>query len=290
MSSLRNAVKRVTHKERSQPRARTHLGLLEKKKDYKRRAKDFHFKTDLIQKMKVRASMRNPDEFYFGMKSALVKDGRHTKTQQVQNKERDAEIGAEAVRIMKDQDLSYIRMQKQKDTKKMERLKANLHLLESTNDEPQQQRHHAVFVDTARDAAKFDVAEHFDTVPALAGRSFNRPRLETLEQAAAAAATHTGVAVPKTTTTTTTKTGKLTVQGLDRASALDHRVAKKVAKARAASYRELEERAHRVSVLAQAEAHLVTEKLLAGKGRKRKIKAAEDGQPAQYKWRRKRAS
>ena len=50
MSSLRNAVKRVTHKERSQPRARNHLGLLEKKKDYQRRAKDFHFKTDLLTK------------------------------------------------------------------------------------------------------------------------------------------------------------------------------------------------------------------------------------------------
>ena len=269
MSSLRNAVKRVTHKERSQPRARNHLGLLEKKKDYKRRAKDFHFKADLINKMKVRASTRNPDEFYFGMKSAQVKDGRHAKTQQVQNKENEEQIGAEAVRIMKDQDLSYIRMQKQKDIKKMERLQSNLHHLESTK------RHHAVFVDTPDEAANFDVAEHFDTVPALAGRCFNRPRRETLEKAAIQTAPNATI---------------LTEQELGRVKKLEQKTAKKLAKARASSYREIDDRAHRISVLAKAEAHLVTEKLIAGKGRKRKIKAAEDGQPAQYKWRRKRAS
>jgi hypothetical protein len=44
-----------------------------------------------------------------------------------------------------------------------------------------------------------------------------------------------------------------------------------------------------MAVMTKTEAHLMTEKLVAGKGRKRKIKAAEDGQPAQYKWRRQRA-
>ena len=34
MSSLRNAVKRVEHKERAQPASRKKLGLLEKHKDY----------------------------------------------------------------------------------------------------------------------------------------------------------------------------------------------------------------------------------------------------------------
>jgi U3 small nucleolar RNA-associated protein 11 len=263
MSSLRNAVKRVTHKERAQPQDRAHLGLLEKKKDYKQRAKDFHFKTDLLTKMKQKAKMRNPDEFYFGMKNTKMLHGKHKKTLQAQNKERAELIGADAVRIMKDQDLSYIRMQKQKDSKKMERMQQNLHFLESDN----RKRKHTVFVDNSEEAQDFDVAQHFETVPELAGRTFNRPRREDLAK-------------------------QVLVDGADASTPkqrlLRKKTAQRLAKERAGAYGELEARAERVAKLSRAEAHIVTEKLVAGKGRKRKIKAAEDGEPAQYKWRRKR--
>ena len=66
-SSLRNAVKRRTHKERSQPRGRKNLGLLEKHKDYVKRAKDHNKKKDRLRLLQEKASMRNPDEFYFKM-------------------------------------------------------------------------------------------------------------------------------------------------------------------------------------------------------------------------------
>ena len=49
MSSLQNAIKRRTHKERAQPAARAKFGLLEKHKDYVERAKDFHRKENTIK-------------------------------------------------------------------------------------------------------------------------------------------------------------------------------------------------------------------------------------------------
>ena len=72
MSSLRNAVKRVTHKERSQPQARAHLGLLEKKSDYKLRSKDYHRKQDRLKSMRSKAANRNPDAKRGAMMVVLI--------------------------------------------------------------------------------------------------------------------------------------------------------------------------------------------------------------------------
>ncbi len=65
MSSLRNAVKRITHKERAQPRARARLGLLEKKQDYKKRALDYQKKRDYVQAMKHACYKFLPDVVTF---------------------------------------------------------------------------------------------------------------------------------------------------------------------------------------------------------------------------------
>jgi U3 small nucleolar RNA-associated protein 11 len=186
MSSLRNAVKRVTHKERAQPQSRKHLGHLEKKVDYKVRAKDYHRKEDKLNAMRTSAAMRNPDEFYFGMHNAEVRDGTHRKTQLAKQKEFEEKVGLDTVRIMKNQDLSYIRMQKQQDLKKKERIQASLHFLGEERETGARSsklkiaRQHTVFVESREDAEQFSVAEHFDTLPELAGRAFNRPRLSQL--------------------------------------------------------------------------------------------------------------
>ena len=72
MSSLKNIVKTRTYRERDQPTARKHLGLLEKKKDYKLRAKDYHRKEDAIKALKEKALFKNPDEFYFNMSNTKM--------------------------------------------------------------------------------------------------------------------------------------------------------------------------------------------------------------------------
>lgn len=273
MSSLRNAVKRITHKERSQPQNRSHLGFLQKKKDYVVRAKDYHKKEDRINAMKLKASMKNPEEFYFGMHNAQVQDGKHRRTNEAEHKKFEEEVGSDTIRLMKDQDLSYIRMQKQKDTKKAEKLRATLHAL----DAPVQKRKHTIFVSDKQSAVNFDAASHFGTLPELVGRAYNRQKVETIKSNAignSESEDDEGLAQSREDLVAQMKEAR--------------KASKKLAKAKESSYRELKAREKRATAMNRAEAHLVTEKLVAGKGRKRKIKEADQGQPAQYKWRRKR--
>ena len=294
MSSLRNAVKRVTHKERSQPQARSHLGILEKKSDFIERAKNYHIKTKTLQNLRTKASQKNPDEFYFGMIHSKVNSntGKHEKTLEARHKELEHLIGDEAVRIMKDQDLSYIRMQIQKDQKKEQKLHSSLHYLisdpstatsssTSRNDRMKQtfrKNKHTVFVNDETQMKNFDIATHFDTVPEIAERAFNRPRIKTL------------LRQQQQELANSSMERALTEKQQKKQNKLNKKFAKRIAKARLASYHELEARQTRKSMLQKAEAHLVTEKLIHSKGRKRKIKEAENGNPAVYKWRRKRSS
>lgn len=66
-SSLRNSLHRRNHKERSQLVHRTKLGILEKHKDYVKRAQDYHSKQNRLHRLKQKAAERNKDEFYFSM-------------------------------------------------------------------------------------------------------------------------------------------------------------------------------------------------------------------------------
>lgn len=288
MSSLRNAVKRVTHKERSQPRARQHLGILEKKKDYKKRADDYHRKQDTLTHLRQKAAMRNPDEFYFGMKNSEIHQGRHRKLEAARQKERIAEIGAEAVKLMKSQDLSYVRMQTMKDKKKIERLQASLHhlgdnpaSLEDADDVVDNKRKHIVFVNNKKAAEDFDIAEHFDTVPEFAGRTFNRQKKETLLKM--------GNNNDGYYDDSEEEAYIPTEKELKKQQRWERKQARILSKARNSAYAEMEARTKRIEQLQNAEAHLVTEQIVAAKGRKRKIKGAENGKPAVYKFRRKRA-
>lgn len=110
-SSLRNTLARRNHKERAQPLNRQRLGLLEKHKDYVHRARDYKSKQDRIRKLREKAAFRNKDEFYFGMVKGKTAGG-------VAIGDRGNEsLSTDVVRILKTQDLGYVRVQIAKDEK-----------------------------------------------------------------------------------------------------------------------------------------------------------------------------
>jgi U3 small nucleolar RNA-associated protein 11 len=71
----------------------------------------------------------------------------------------------------------YIVYKRTLEQKKIEKLKASLHLLDA-DDKPANT--HTFFVDSEAERAGFDVAKRLDTHPALLDRTYNRPRLSDL--------------------------------------------------------------------------------------------------------------
>lgn len=174
MSSFRKALKskQRDHKERSQPGSRKHLGLLEKKKDYKLRADDYHRKQKTLNALRQKALDRNPDEFYYRMINTQLRDGEHV------IKQKDEQLTEEQKKVMRAQDIGYVEMKRVAESKKIERLKSELHLLDV---EGKQKNSHVFFVDTKKEVEDFDLATHLNTVPELVNRVYNRPTLDTLK-------------------------------------------------------------------------------------------------------------
>ena len=70
MSTLASFKKRMVkrkYKERHQPEWRKKKGFLEKKVDYKKRAKKFTERKEMYQKLSEKAQLKNENEFYFKM-------------------------------------------------------------------------------------------------------------------------------------------------------------------------------------------------------------------------------
>mmetsp|Transcript_15795 Transcript_15795/g.30542 ORF Transcript_15795/g.30542 Transcript_15795/m.30542 type:complete len:289 (+) Transcript_15795:117-983(+) len=282
MSSLRNAVKRRTHKERGQLAHRKKLGLLEKHKDYKLRANDFHRKEKRLNALHQRAAFRNPDEFYFKMINSKTKDGVH-----VLEKEH---VSEDVKKLIRTQNLAYLQMHEEMETSKIRKLRDQLHFLGEVGDEGGEEQlpnTHTVFLEDGEDSdededddnnnkatqkskgktpkrnqpvdkfskavSSFDKAKYFDTTEAFADRAYNRPRQEQLRK------------------------GSLLVSG-------DKQAIKAAAKERREAYAELEARLDRRDKLRQAMAHMQMYKNLSGKGRRMKISDGGQGKPAVYKW------
>mmetsp|Transcript_15000 Transcript_15000/g.27683 ORF Transcript_15000/g.27683 Transcript_15000/m.27683 type:complete len:249 (-) Transcript_15000:83-829(-) len=171
MSSLRNAVKRTTHKERAQPSYRKKLGLLEKKKDYRVRAKDFKEKKSALDNLQKKAADRNPDEFYFKMVRARTKDGVHTIRKE---QEKD-----EVLKLIRSQNLAYLKLNESLEESRIRKLRENLHFIDV---EGAPTGRHTIFLDDEEEYDNFDKATYFETSEAFADNPSNRPTKKQLAE------------------------------------------------------------------------------------------------------------
>ncbi|XP_047667733.1 probable U3 small nucleolar RNA-associated protein 11 [Tachysurus fulvidraco] len=250
MSSFRKALKskQRDHKERSQPGFRKHLGLLEKKKDYKLRADDYHRKQKTLNALRKKALDKNPDEFYYKMINTQLKDGKHV------IKQKEEEMTEEQKKIMRTQDIGYVEMKRVAESKKIERLKSELHLLDV---EGKPKNSHVFFVDTKKEVKDFNLATHLNTVPELVNRAYNRPTLDTLKNKS--------------------------ILG-----AVKRKNLKKLAKQRKVRYDELSQRIDREKKMFVITQKIQTRKDLQDKNKKVKVKKETSTTPAIYKFETKR--
>lgn len=247
MSNFKNASKsnQKTHRERSQLSSRAHLGILEKKKDYKLRAQDYQRKQKTIKTLKRKALDKNPDEFYFKMVKTRLEDGVH------QTEDETPTYTEDQLKLMTSQDIKYINYRRSLELKKIEKMKSRLHLLDA-EDKPQNK--HIIFTESRKEAKKFKPAEFFDTPEELMDRTYNRPKKEQL------------------------RTEQLIGDLSDEALA-------KSASERAREYRELGKRVEREKQLyIVAQKMQVKKQLMDKKNKKTKMASETTSQAAVYKW------
>lgn len=245
--ALKDVVKKRTHKERAQPGSRRKYGLLEKKKDYILRARDFHKKESAMKLLRKKAEEKNPDEFYFAMEKSKTRQGVHVAPTAQANAYTQDEI-----RLMKTQDVGYLTMKSQTERNKVERLKQNLHGLRQ-----HKENRHTIFVDSESEMESFDPSKHFDTPVELLDRTFNRPRMSQLARENLVVSA---------------------VQGESLAKA-----ASRVSKLTKKSYEELDQRLRREHALNRTKHHLESQRKAMAPGRK--VRVSGHGDPVkQFRW------
>eukprot|EP00916_Digyalum_oweni_P004433 GHVL01007862.1.p1 GENE.GHVL01007862.1~~GHVL01007862.1.p1 ORF type:complete len:106 (+),score=33.25 GHVL01007862.1:45-320(+) len=74
--SFKHIIPSKVHKERHQLPERNFLGFLEKKKDYKKRSKEYHDQKNNIKKLTNECFFRNKDEFHYSMIHSKTENGK----------------------------------------------------------------------------------------------------------------------------------------------------------------------------------------------------------------------
>lgn len=143
----RNVIPRRAHKERAQPGGRIgRHGLLEKKRDYKVRAKHANRRAHRLKLLREKASFRNPDEFYYGMIGTKTSGGIARKTRDVD----DALAGrdGETRLLAASRDAAYVKMKHATERGKLGKLDKGLHFLGLAHNA---KRSHTIFVEDDAD-------------------------------------------------------------------------------------------------------------------------------------------
>ncbi|CAH2351824.1 U3 small nucleolar RNA-associated protein 11 [[Candida] railenensis] len=169
MAKLVHNIQKKQHKERSQTSERARYGLLEKKKDYKLRAADYHKKQAAIKALKSKAATYNPDEYYHAMTSNKTDD------RGILVSDRGNEsLSVQQVKLLKSQDVNYVRTARLNEQSKIAKQKQQLQF--------EGKGKHTVFVDSFAEQANFRPEEYFQTDKSLLSKRENRLKVDQLEQ------------------------------------------------------------------------------------------------------------
>lgn len=254
MSSFsKNLLPRRAHRERAQPSRRVaRHGLLEKKKDYKLRARDASRKRQRVRLLKEKAEFRNPDEFYHAMERGATDGG-------VARRVRDGDGGHHVAdgavrRLVETQDRAYVRGKVMNERRRIEKAMSGLHFLDAAATD--ERRRHTVFVDAEEDGAGGGGVAGFSREAHFAG--------------AGCAAGGAGEAKAE--------------EFVPRVSGKAANMTRKKAGRR--GYSEMEQRVERVRRLDSAMEDLALRQNLLGKGARRKVRAGdpEKGLLPVFKW------
>lgn len=262
MSGFRGVGGGRAHRERAQPAARVHKhGMLEKKKDYRLRARDFHRKQSQLKALRALAATRNPDEFARAMVSAArAGTGTSARIRLAQQKNGRKRSEHDAAKMLFSQGTSYVRNRLQMERKKAERLQSSLHGVSSAAAAPE--RKHTLFAET--ESAAEEVADNpaafFDTPEQFALSTF-RPRLSDAASEGYCPIVNTDAPRPSA-----------------------------AAKAKRKQYTELIERTKRADKLDAAASALELQQHLMRKGRRQKVREGdvETGELPVYRWKQSR--
>ena len=129
LKNIKKYIPRRKYRERGQIERRKKLGFLEKKKDYKIRAEDYHTKEKKYKNLKEAARTRNPDEFYHKMIKAKIIDGEHIQFPDDKNLEQKLVTNTQFINLV-----NFKKSQLEKEAEKMKiRLQMNKDIFEGGN-------------------------------------------------------------------------------------------------------------------------------------------------------------